>query len=92
MKKNPRLLGLRDARKAMGLTLDQCARHLFVHMRTVSAWEQGRCAPPINEAQDIAGRLGVRLDVLLGTVPVDPEPVDPEPVDTEGGESYNGVV
>ena len=80
MKKNPRLLGLRGIRKGRGMTLDECARHLFVHMRTVSAWEQGRCAPPIHEAHDIALRLGVPIDQLLGTL------------DLGGGESYNGMV
>lgn len=100
MKKNPKLYGLRAARKALGWTLNECAARLFVAPRSLSSWELGRCAPP--DPERVAAIMGVSVAELLGMAPVDQATVDqaavdpvtvaPVTVDTEGGESYNGVV
>lgn len=63
MKKNPRLHGLRDIRKAKGWTLEECAERLGIHTRALSAYEQGSRAPEFPER--VARIMGCSVDELL---------------------------
>lgn len=53
-------------RKQKGLTQEQLGDLLGVSNRTVSKWEAGASLPGADLIPDIAGALGVSLDVLFG--------------------------
>lgn len=53
-------------RKALGLTQEQLATALGVTNQSVSKWEGGLCCPDIQLLPDLADRLDMTIDQLLG--------------------------
>lgn len=64
---DPTRLGqnIRHYRKAQGLTQSALAQKLFVSAQNVSKWENGLCAPDVQNLCLLAEALGVSLDRLL---------------------------
>lgn len=69
---------LRLRRKGLGLSAKQVAEDLHVSPATVTMWETGMRAITLKRAEEYAGYLGLRLDVLApsatsGALPDDEE-------------------
>ena len=62
-------LGLRAARKRVGLGLEPCARKAGVTVRLLIAYEMGRQTPGIKNAARLARALGVRVDSIEEFLP-----------------------
>lgn len=58
---------LKSLRKAAGITQQELADKLGVHMQTVSKWERGISEPDFSLLGGIASALGVTFERLLGT-------------------------
>lgn len=57
---------LKSLRKAAGITQQELADNLGVHLQTVSKWERGISEPDFSLLGDLASALGVTLEKLLG--------------------------
>ena len=57
---------LKFLRKAVGITQQELADQLGVHLQTVSKWERGISEPDFSLLGDIASVLGVTLERLIG--------------------------
>lgn len=53
-------------RKQMGLSQDKFGELINLSQRTVAAWEAGERTPSFSTLSDLADKLGVSLDYLLG--------------------------
>lgn len=58
---------LKTLRKAAGITQQELADNLGVHLQTVSKWERGISEPDFSLLGGIASALGVTFERLLGT-------------------------
>lgn len=58
---------LKSLRKAAGITQQELADKLNVHLQTVSKWERGISEPDFSLLGGIASALGVTFERLLGT-------------------------
>ena len=58
---------LKSLRKAAGITQQELADNLGVHLQTVSKWERGISEPDFSLLGGIASALGVTFERLLGT-------------------------
>ena len=58
---------LKSLRKAAGITQQELADKLGVHLQTVSKWERGISEPDFSLLGGIASALGVTFERLLGT-------------------------
>lgn len=58
---------LKSLRKTAGITQQELADKLNVHLQTVSKWERGISEPDFSLLGDIAAALGVTFERLLGT-------------------------
>ncbi len=65
---------VRQARKALGWSQEELARKAKVSRAAVSAIEQGRSAPSVQAALDLARALGKTVEALFGTATRDPAP------------------
>ena len=57
---------LKNLRKAAGMTQQELADKLNVHLQTVSKWERGVSEPDISQLGEISSALGLSLEKLLG--------------------------
>ena len=57
---------LKSLRKAAGITQQELADNLGVHLQTVSKWERGISEPDFSLLGEISSVLGVSLEKLLG--------------------------
>lgn len=57
---------LKSLRKAAGITQQELANNLGVHLQTVSKWERGISEPDFSLLGDLASALGVTLEKLMG--------------------------
>lgn len=57
---------LKSLRKAAGITQQELADKLNVHLQTVSKWERGVSEPDISQLGEISSALGLSLEKLLG--------------------------
>lgn len=55
---------IKEARKALGWSQADLARHMFVSQPSVAAWELGRKAPHTKNLARLAVLLGVRFEWL----------------------------
>ncbi len=62
-------LRMKAARKAMGLSHDEVAKHFNVSRTSVSNWETGKNLPECDKMSYIANLYGVSVDYLLDAGP-----------------------
>lgn len=56
---------VREAREAIGLSLEEAAQRMAVKTMTLKSWETGKTQPRPNKLQMLAGVLGVPFSWLL---------------------------
>lgn len=61
---NEKPFGIRENRKAKGMTIKALAEAVGVNIRLLQKWEAGDTTPSVINARKVADALGVSLDDL----------------------------